>query len=523
MRRPAQRWTMAPRHFGRAVDLGWRHQWRRARERGHAMTVNVSRMTSDTLPIDDAALETLRTDFRGPLLQPGDEGYDSTRQVWNAMIDRRPALIARCTGVVDVMQAVEFARRHDLLLAVRGGGHNVAGNAVCDGGLTIDLSHMKGIHVDPAAHTVRAEGGVTWGELDRETQVFGLATTGGTVSMTGIAGLTLGGGFGWLMRQHGPACDNLLAADIVTADGRFLRASATEHPDLFWGLRGGGGNFGVVTSFEFRLHEVGPTVLAGPLFHPVEAARDLFRVFGDTAPALPETVGCMAALLTSPDGIPLAALIPAYAGPLDRGEDAVRPLRQFGSPVADLVSPIPYRTLQTLFDPAFPAGRRNFWKSSFLRGLDDGAIAVMADHFRRAPSPHAGIAIELFGRAVGRVGPEETAFAHRASPFNAIIFTAWDDPAHDHANIGWVRELWVALQPFAADAVYVNYLGDARDEGVGRVRSAYGDAAYQRLATLKREYDPVNLFRMNQNILPGRPDETAPQATLAMTSAPGSD
>jgi hypothetical protein len=365
------------------------------------MAIAAAHPTSDTAPIDAEALETLRSDFRGPLLQPGDESYDAARQIWNAMIDHRPALIAQCTGVVDVMRAVDFAHAHELLLAVRGGGHNVAGNAVCDGGLMLDLSLMKGIRVDPMERTVRAEGGVTWGELDRETQALGLATTGGTVSSTGIAGLTLGGGFGWLMRRHGLACDNLLAADIVTADGRLVYASADENADLFWGLRGGGGNFGVVTSFEFRLHEVGPTVLSGPIFHPIEVARDLFRFFGEVGPTLPETVGCMAALVTSPEGIPLAALFPVYAGPLDRGEDALRPLRQFGSPIADLVAPTPYRTAQTMFDAAFPAGLRNYWKSSFLRGLDDAAIAVMADHFRRVPSPHAGIAIELFGGAVG--------------------------------------------------------------------------------------------------------------------------
>ncbi len=466
------------------------------------MSATAERPTSTTTPIDEEALTTLRRDYRGLLIRPGDDGYDAARQVWNAMIDRRPALIAQCTGVGDVMRAVEFARAHDLPLAVRGGGHNVAGNAVCDGGLMLDLSLMKGIRVDPMARTVRAEGGVTWGELDRETQAFGLATTGGTVSSTGIAGLTLGGGFGWLMRRHGLACDNLLAADVITADGLLVYASADENADLFWGLRGGGGNFGVVTSFEFRLHEIGPTVLSGPIFHPIEAARDLFRFFGEVGPTLPETVGCMAALVTSPEGIPLAALVPVYAGPLDRGEDALRPLRQFGSPVANLVAPTPYQTAQTMFDAAFPTGHRNSWKSSFLRGLDDAAIAVMADHFRRAPSPHAGIAIELFGGAVGRVRSDATAFAHRTSPFDAIIFSAWDDPAYDQANIGWVRELWQALQPSTTDAVYVNYLGDSRDEGSERVRSAYGDAAYQRLATLKRKYDPTNLFRMNQNIAP---------------------
>lgn len=466
------------------------------------MSVATARPMIPASPIDDEAVAAFRDDFRGPLLQPGDEGYDAARRIWNAMIDRRPTLIAQCTGVGDVMRAVDFARRHDLLLAVRGGGHNVAGNAICDDGLVIDLSPMKGIRVDPAARTVRAEGGVTWGELDRETQAFGLATVGGTVSTTGIAGLTLGGGFGWLMRRHGLACDNLLAADVVTADGRLLRASATENPELFWGLRGGGGNFGIAASFEFRLHEVGPTVLAGPIFHPIEAARDLLRFFGEHGPTLPETVGCMAALVTSPDGIPLAALFPVYAGPLDRGEEALRPLRQLGSPVADLVAPTPYRMAQTMFDAAFPAGLRNYWKSSFLRGLDATAIDAMVDHFRRAPSPHAGIAIELFGGAVGRVGWDETAFVHRNSPFDTILFSAWDGPARDQENVAWVRELWQALQPSAIGAVYVNYLGDARDEGVDRVRAAYGDAAHQRLAALKRMYDPTNLFSMNQNIAP---------------------
>jgi FAD/FMN-containing dehydrogenase len=452
--------------------------------------------------IDDDALVSLREGFRGQLLRPGDDGYAGARQVWNAMIDRHPALIARCGGVADVIAAVNFARDRNLLVAVRGGGHSVAGNAVCDGGLVIDVSPMKGIRVDPAARMAWAAGGVTWGELDHETQAFGLATTGGTVSTTGIAGLTLGGGFGWLMRSSGLACDNLLAADIITADGHFVRASADQNAELFWGLRGGGGNFGVVTSFEYQLHPVGPTVLAGPLFHSLDAAPKLFGYFRDVVPTLPDALGCMAALLTSPEGEPLAALVLAYTGSLAEGEEVVQPLRQFGSPVADLVGPMPYVALQTIFDNAFPAGLRNYWKSSFLKGLDAAAIAVMVEHFSRAPSPHAGIAIELFGGAVSRVAPEETAFAHRSSPFSVIIFTAWDDPAQDQENIAWARELWAGLQPFAADAVYVNYLGDVGDEGRARVRAAYGDANYERLAALKHAYDPGNLFRMNQNIEP---------------------
>jgi FAD/FMN-containing dehydrogenase len=452
--------------------------------------------------LDNGLLETLRTQLRGELLQPGDPDYDAVRQLWNAMIDRHPALIVRCAGVADVIAAVNFAREHDLLLAVRAGGHNVAGNAVCDGGLMLDLSLMKGIRVDPVARTAWAEAGVLWAELDHETQAFGLATVGGTISTTGIAGLTLGGGFGWLTRQYGLVCDNLLSADVVTADGRFLHASAEENPDLFWGLHGGGGNFGVVTSFEYRLHEVGPTILAGPIFHAVDDAQELFRAFRDTAATAPDALGGMAAMLTSPEGAPLAAFVPVWTGPLQEGEAVLRPLREVGSPVADLVGPMPYRTMQSLLDGAFPSGRRNYWKSGFLQNLDDAAIAVLIEHFRRAPSPYAGFGIELYGGAVGRVGAEETAFPHRSYPFNILIFTAWTDPAEDAANMGWGRELWAALQPFAADGVYVNYLGDAVAEGSDRVRAAYGPATYDRLAALKRAYDPTNLFCMNQNIAP---------------------
>jgi FAD/FMN-containing dehydrogenase len=464
------------------------------------MVAQLVRPTS-TVDLDDEAVAVLRSGLRGPVLRPGDADYDAARTVWNAMIDRRPALIARCLGVADVVAAVGFARDRDLPVAVRGGGHNVAGTAVADGALVVDLSPMKGIRVDPAARTVRAEGGVTWEELDAETQAFGLATTGGTISATGVAGLTLGGGLGWLMRRHGLACDNLLSADVVTADGRFLAASATENADLFWALRGGGGNFGVVTSFEFRLHEVGPTLLAGPLFHPLPSAKAALRAYRDLIPALPDAVTCHVAVLTSPEGTQLAALLPAYVGPLDAGETALAPIRAIGSPAADLVSPIPYRALQQMFDAAFPAGRRNYWKSGFLGGLDDGAIDILVDGYARVPSPYSALFLEHYGGAAGRVPPDATAFPHRSAPFNLIVIAGWDDPAQDAANVAWARDLWAAMAPSAADGVYVNYLSDARQEGENRVGAAYGPN-YDRLAALKRIYDPTNLFRFNQNIAP---------------------
>ena len=314
--------------------------------------------------LDETAARELRSRFRGQLIQPGEAGYDTARRIDNAMIDRRPALIARCAGVSDVMAAVEIGRSRELTVSVRAGGHNVAGNAVCDGGVMIDLSPMKGVRVDPAARTVRAEPGVTWGDFDRETQRFGLASTGGVISNTGIAGLTLGGGVGWLNGRFGLACDNLIAADVVTADGRLLHASERENEDLFWGLRGGGGNFGVVTSFEYRLHPLGPMVLAGPVFHPASRARDVLRLFRDLTAAAPDELTMYAGLLTGPDGSPLVGIVACYAGPPEQGEKLVAPLREFGPPAVDQIGPMPYLAVQRMFDEAFPPGRHNYWKSS---------------------------------------------------------------------------------------------------------------------------------------------------------------
>lgn len=415
------------------------------------------------------------------------------------MIDKRPALIARCAGAADVIQAVNFARAHELLVAVRGGGHGVAGNAVCDGGIVIDLSAMKGIRVNPASRTVRAQAGLTWNEFDRETQAFGLATTGGFLSTTGIAGLTLGGGLGWLMRSCGLACDNLLAVDIVTADGQLLTASAAENRDLFWGVRGGGGNFGVVTSFEFRLHPVGPIVLGGPVVHPLPKAKDVFRFYREYTQAAPDELTTYAALGPAPDGTPVAILATCYNGPLDKGQQLVRPLREFGPPVADMVAPMPYAVLQSIYNPLYPPGHLNYWKSSFLKELSDDAIDTMIEYFAAAPSPLSAVALEQLGGAVSRIGKDETAFGERGAHYSLIITSEWVDPAESEKNIQWARELWQAMQPFTRDTAYVNYL-DSDEQN--RVQAVYGPEKYNRLVALKNKYDPTNVFRLNQNIKP---------------------
>jgi FAD/FMN-containing dehydrogenase len=446
----------------------------------------------------DATVDTFRAGLRGQLLRPGDAGYDAARTIDNAMIDRRPALIARCAGVSDVLAAVRFAREHELLVSVRGGGHNVAGNAVCDGGLMIDLSPMKGVRVDPVARTARAEAGVTWGDFDRETQAFGLATTGGVISTTGIAGLTLGGGVGWLNGRFGLACDNLVAADVVTADGQRVHASEVENADLFWGLRGGGGNFGIVTSFEYRLHPVGPTVLAGPVFHPAARAREVLRFYRDVTASEPDELTTYAGLLTGPDGTPLVGMVPVYGGAPEQGEELVEAVRKFGPPVVDQVGPMPYLAVQRMFDAAFPPGRCNYWKSSLAPRITDALVDAVVDHMARVPSPHSAVMLEHYHGAYGRKRPADTAYAHRTPTYDVVIIANWTDPADNERNIAWARDLFNAVQPQVSESVYVNFLGD---EGADRVRAAYGEN-YPRLAALKRKYDPTNFFRMNQNIRP---------------------
>src|SRR5208283_1956999 len=398
----------------------------------------------------------------------------------------------------DVIAAVRFARTHRLLVSVRGGGHNITGNAVCEGGLMIDLSPMKSVRVDPVGRIARAEAGLTWGEYNRETQAFGLASTGGVVSTTGIAGLTLGGGLGWLMGKHGLSCDNLLSADIVTADGQFLTASAEHNPDLFWGLRGGGGNFGVVTSFEYRLHPVGP-VLAGMVIHPMSEAKALLRFYRDFSRGCPDEMLGAAALMTSPDGAPVAVIIAAYIGDLAAGEAAVAPLRKFGTPLADTIAPTSYVTLNTLFDAAVPyGGVQRYWKSSFLKDLDDEMLDIMIARSAKFLSPMSMVLFFHMHGAATRVEPDATAFGLRADQWDYDVISQWSDDAEAAGHIKWTRDFWNAVEPFASGEVYVNHL-DAEEST--RIRAAYRHG-YDRLVALKNKYDPTNLFRLNQNIKP---------------------
>jgi FAD/FMN-containing dehydrogenase len=448
--------------------------------------------------LEDAAVQDFAAQLRGPLLRPGDTGYDAARTVWNGMIDRRPALIARCAGVADVMAAVRFARTHEILVSVKGGGHNITGNAVCEGGLMIDLAPMKSVRVDPIGRTARADAGLTWGEYNQETQAFGLASTGGVVSTTGIAGLTLGGGLGWLMGKHGLSCDTLLSADLVTADGSFLTASAEQNPELFWGLRGGGGNFCIVTSFKYRVHPVGP-VLAGMVVHPIAKAREVLRFYRDYARSCPDELTAFAGMQTSPDGELIVAILVGYIGDLAEGEKVVAPVRKFGTPLVDTIAPTSYVELNKLFDTAFPyGGVQRYWKSSFLRELGDAVLEILVDRAGTMRSPMSLVGFFHVHGAATRVDPNATAFGPRADQWYYDVISQWNDPAEAATHIQWTRELWSAVEPFSSGEVYVNHL-DA-EEGT-RIHAAYRHG-YDRLVALKNKYDPTNLFRLNQNIKP---------------------
>ena len=441
----------------------------------------------------------LRTSFRGPILERGDESYDEAHLVWNGMFnERRPAVIARCSGAADVITAVNFARETGLAVAVKGGGHSFPGHSVCEGGLVIDLSGMKSIRVDTAARTARAEPGVLWAEIDAESQAFNLATTGGMISHTGIAGLTLGGGFGWLCRKHGLVIDNLLSCDVVTAAGELIRASEAENADLFWGLRGGGGNFGVVTSFEYRLHELGP-ILGGLVAYPLAEARQVLRQMDELMLAAPDEFIAGGFMLTTPDGHQAVGIAPVYLGSDHaEGERLIEPFRKLGTVVMEQVGPMPYTVIQKLLDEAAVPGRRYYMRSNFLQELAEPAIDVLAEGYAQTPSPFNAVVIIPLGGAVSRVDPDATAFFYRDTRYSMTLLGGWLDAGDDEANIAWVRDVFDKVKPYTSEGVYVNELFD---EGADRVRSAYGPT-YDRLLELKRKYDPDNLFHLNQNIQP---------------------
>ncbi|HEU5204026.1 MAG TPA: FAD-binding oxidoreductase [Candidatus Limnocylindrales bacterium] len=439
--------------------------------------------------------------FAGRVITPDDPDYDGARTIYNALINKRPSLIAQCQGIADIVAAVETARDEGLELSVRGGGHGVAGRALTDGGLTIDLSRMKGIHVDAQKGTVRVQPGVTWGQLNRETQVYGRAVTGGVISTTGIAGLTLGGGLGWIMARDGLALDNLLSADVVTAAGQVLRASEDENADLYWALRGGGGNFGVVASFEYRVRPVGPTVVGGLVAHPFSDAPEVLRFYRDLISSASDDLTAYAALIHAPDGVTkLAAIAVCHVGAREDAERELAPLLSFGSPALSQVGPMPYTAVNAMLDAGYPYGSLNYWKSSFMDELTDAAIEVLVDRYEQTTGPMTAFLLEHVHGAATRVPESATAFPHRAPGINVAIPSVWLDPADTDANIAWTQESYAELQPHLRRGRYVNYLAED-DTGEAAARAAYG-SNFDRLVEVKTKYDPTNLFRLNANIPP---------------------
>lgn len=451
----------------------------------------------------------LATRFRGALVRRDDPNYDAVRAIWNGMIDRSPALIARCTGTADVIEAVRFANANNLTISIRGGGHNVAGNAICDDGIVIDLSLMKGVYVDPVQKTARAQPGANWGDVDRETQVFGLATPGGIVSNTGISGLTLGGGFGWLTRKHGFTCDNLRSAEVVTADGECITASETENSDLFWGIRGGGGNFGIVTSFEYNLHDVGPDVMAGIIFYPLDAARDVLRFYRDFAASAPRELGSNAVFLLAPPaqfipeamhGKPAIAIIVCHTGSVEEGKQVLQPLKSFGTPIVDAIKPKTYLAQNAMLDAGQPSGLHYYWKSEYLSEISDEAIDTCIEYAAKITSPNTRVNLFHLGGAVRDYDENAMAASHRDAEFVLAINNGWKNPQDSEAQMRWTVDFWTAMRPLASGGVYVNFLSN--DDGQDRVKAAYGAEKYDRLVQLKNKYDPANRFRMNQNVVP---------------------
>jgi FAD/FMN-containing dehydrogenase len=447
--------------------------------------------------VDPALIEAFGKDFCGTLFQPGDSGYDAARRIWNASIDKRPGLIARCLGLADVIRAVKSGRANDLLVAVRSGGHNVAGRALCDDGLVIDLSAMRGVFVDPQRRTARVQAGATLGDIDRETHVHGLAVPAGVVSRTGIAGLTLGGGVGWLVRKFGLSCDNLISCEVVTAEGEVVTASEESHPDLFWGLRGGGGNFGIVTSFLFRAHPV-TTVLGGLVLYPRGEAGKVLRRYRDFVASAPEELTAYAALLSTPDGTPAVGVLVCHCGDPAEGQRVVAPLRSFGSPILDAVQPMPFPAMQKLVDDAFPDGTFNYWRSSFLKQLTDDAIDRIVAQADVARSPMTAVVVEFYAGAASRVPEGATAFTQRGAAYNVGIMAQWTDAAESESHVAWARQLARDIEPYATGGYLLNFASDLSADGV---RAAFG-ANYDRLVAVKGKYDPTNFFSLNQNIRP---------------------
>ncbi len=454
----------------------------------------------DGTKVTQAAIDTFRHEFKGQALFPGDDDYESARHIWNASIDKHPGLIARCSSAADVVRAVKFARANNLLVAVKSGGHNVAGRALCDDGLVIDLSAMKRVSVDAGTRTVHVQAGALLGDVDRETHLHGLAVPAGVVSKTGIAGLTLGGGVGWLVRKYGMTIDNLLGCEVVTAEGELITANADTNADLFWGLRGGGGNFGIVTSFVFRAHPV-KTVLGGLLLYPRDDATAVLRHYRAFMASAPEELTAYAGLISTPDGVPVVGMIVCYCGvDLAEGERALAPLRTFGTPILDAIEPMPFPVMQSLIDNSFPDGAHNYWKSTFLKELSDDAIDVLIEHANRAQSALSAVVLEFYGGAPTRVGPADTAFAQRDAQYNVGITGQWLGAAESDTHIGWTRALFDALTPYSSGSYLPNFLSD---EGPDQARTAFG-SNYARLVELKTKYDPSNFFSLNQNIKPMR-------------------
>ena len=459
---------------------------------------SVATTDGGSINISEESLSEFQSRLRGTLLHSPDPAYEEARKVWNGMTDKRPALIAQCQGTADVVAAINFARSNGFLVAVRGGGHSIAGHSVCDGGLMIDLARMNSVRVDPLARTARAGGGAKWLDFDHETQAYGLATTGGTNSDTGIGGLTLGGGLGWLAGKYGLTCDNLLSADVVTADGSVLVASATENPDLFWGLRGGSGNFGVVTSFEYRLHDVS-TVIGGLVVHPFERAREVLRFYSEFSRTIPDELNTIGVLLTLPNGMKAVAIAVCYNGDLDEGEKILQPLREFGPPIMVQLGAMPYLAVQTMLDASFPRGRQYYWKAHLCGEITDSIIDPIIEHFSNVPSPFSALGFQQLGNAANRVSPEETAFSHRDAIYDFLMLSGWEDPAQAATNIEWTRAVYNSLQPSLHPGIYVNGLGE---DSASQTTSAFRSETYDKLVTLKAKYDATNFFRLNPNIRP---------------------